>query len=53
MADHVKIRLLKEYFMNPRDDSWKQKLRNLASIAKYDDGEYLTFTQELPLMMAS
>ena len=50
MADHVRIKLKKEYFMSPGGDAYR---RSLGSLSQYDDGEYLIFTEELPLLMAS
>jgi len=49
----VHIKLLKEFFLNPKPDDWVRRLRDLTSLPKYDDGDYIVFIEEMPLLIAS
>ena len=37
--------------MSPESSDWKR--RSLRTLEYYDDGDYIVFTEELPLLMAS
>lgn len=53
VADQVRIKLQREFFLNPNSRNSNIETRRLASLKKYDDGEYIVITQELPLLMPS
>lgn len=51
--DFVKIKLQKEFFMNPIADDWSSRMRHLARLPNYETDEYVIITEELPLLMAN